>query len=85
LASNTKTIKIILCKIIVPGLLYYHIFHFSVNLGFLTPTWDFFGAQSWDFAKTSVEALDLFVAKTRDINNAGAARFVYSMTQVGDY
>jgi len=45
----------------------------------------FFGAQSWDFEKTSVEALDLFVAKTRDVNNAGAARFVYSITQVGDY
>jgi len=42
----------------------------------------FFGAQSWDFEKTSGEALDLFVAKTRDVNNAGAARFVYSITQV---
>jgi len=34
-------VKIILCKIIVRGLLYYLIFYFFINLGFLTPTWDF--------------------------------------------
>jgi len=31
-----------MCKIIVSGLVYYLIFHFfCINLGFLTPTWDF--------------------------------------------
>jgi len=50
LANNGEIVKIILCKIIVPSLLYYLFFINFINLGF-------FGAQSWDFEKTRVEAL----------------------------
>ena len=57
MANNGEIVKNILCKITVSSLLYYLIFHIFINLGFLTPTWDFFGAQSWDFEKTRVEAL----------------------------